>query len=125
MITPKTRTLLLILVSFLLGGVAGGFVGARYLGSKSWRSSRGDLMREFTEKLHLRADQAAAVDSILEFHKGKFIEIRKVYSETAGRQRDSLRQEIRRLLDGEQHALFDTYVREMDEREDRFRKQVR
>lgn len=125
MITPKTRTLLLILVSFLLGGVAGGFVGKTYFGSKSWRSSRGDVMKEFTEKLHLRPDQAAAVDSILELHKGKFVMIRKIYSETAGRQRDSLRLEIRRLLDEQQHILFDRYVKEMDERETRFRKQVR
>jgi hypothetical protein len=123
MISPKTRTLAFILASFLLGGIAGGFIGRSYFAPHGpGRSSRTDVMKEFTQKLQLSPDQAVAVDSILEVHRSKFGAIRKSYSEAARTQRDSLRQEIRKILSGEQHALFDRYVKEMDERESRFRK---
>ncbi|GJQ20684.1 MAG: hypothetical protein HBSIN02_10390 [Bacteroidia bacterium] len=125
MISPKTRTFVFLLVSFLLGGVAGGFLGATYFGGKPGRYSRGDVMKEFTEKLKLRAEQTVAVDSILEAHKSKFSAIRKQYGEATKAQRDSLRKDIRKILSDEQHALFDTYIREMDERESRYRRQNR
>ena len=122
----KSRTLVLLIVSFLLGGVAGVFADRTWLGpSGSRRASRGDVSREFAEKLKLRPDQTVAVDSILEARKEKFVAVRKGYSETIKLQRDTLRREIRKLLNPEQNGLYDQYIKEMDERETRYRKENR
>lgn len=122
----KSRTLLFILVSFLLGGLAGVFVDRTFL-EKPSRSkwSKTGVMEEFTEKINLRPDQAAEVDSLLESHSAKFNEIRKGYSDTMKMQRDTLRKSIRARLSEEQNILFDQYVREMDERESKHRKESR
>jgi hypothetical protein len=122
----KSRTLILLVVSFLLGGVAGVFADRTWLGSPgSKRASLGDVSKEFAEKLKLRPDQTVAVDSILEARKEKFVTVRKGYSETIKLQRDTLRREIRKLLNPEQNSLYDQYIKEMDERETRYRKENR
>lgn len=122
----KSRTLILLFVSFLLGGVAGAFVDRTWFSPPGYRkASRGDVSKEFAEKLRLRPDQTSAVDSILETHKGKFVGVRKGYSEAIKLQRDTLRREIRKLLNPEQNALYDQYIKEMDERETRYRKDGR
>ncbi|MBI2620053.1 MAG: hypothetical protein HYW57_08235 [Ignavibacteriales bacterium] len=120
----KSRTLSFILLSFLLGGVAGGFVGASFFGQKgSARLSRAHIMREFTEKVHLHGSQPEVIDSLLEVYKAKLGEIRKSHSEAFRLQRDSLRKEIRKVLSEEQNSLYDQFIREMDERESRFWKE--
>ncbi|MEX2116311.1 MAG: hypothetical protein WEB37_05440 [Bacteroidota bacterium] len=122
----KSRTLVLLVVSFLLGGIAGVFVDRTWLGhSGPRRASQGTVSKEFTEKLKLRAEQTVAVDSILEAHKEKFGSVRKGYSETMKLQRDTLRREIRKLLNPEQNGLYDQYIKEMEERETRYRKENR
>ncbi len=122
----KSRTFILLVVSFLLGGVAGVFADRTWLGSSGpKRTSRGDVSKEFAEKLKLQPHQTAAVDSILEAQKGKFVAVRKGYSETVKLHRDTLRREIRKLLNAEQNSLYDQYIKEMDERETRYRKENR
>ena len=122
----KSRTLILLVVSFLLGGVAGVFADRTWLASPGpKRTSRADVSKEFAEKLKLQPDQTAAVDSILEAQKGKFVAVRKGYSETIKLHRDTLRREIRKLLNTEQNGLYDQYIKEMDERETRYRKENR
>jgi hypothetical protein len=122
----KSRTLVLLVVSFLLGGVAGGFADRTWLSSPGpKRASRGDVSKEFAERLKLQPNQTVAVDSILEAQKGRFVAVRRGYSETIKLQRDTLRREIRKLLTTEQNDLYDQYIKEMDERESRYRKENR
>lgn len=122
----KSRTLMFLFVSFLLGGVAGGFVDRTWFSPTGYRkASRGDVSKEFSQKLKLRPEQTTAVDSILEVHKERFVGVRKGYSEAIKLQRDTLRREIRKLLNPEQNTLYDQYIKEMDERETRYRKEGR
>ena len=122
----KSRTLVFLVVSFLLGGVAGVFADRTWLNSPApKRPSRGEVSKEFAEKLMLRPEQTVAVDSILEARKERFVAVRKGYSETIKLQRDTLRREIRKLLSPDQNNLYDQYIKEIEERETRHRKENR
>lgn len=119
---PRSKTLLFILFSFLLGAVGGLVVGKTYYGrTNKPRPSREDIRKEFSERLQLDARQRAAVDSLLEFHRSKFGEMRNRYSERFKAQRDTLRWDTRKVLFPEQNKLYDEFIREMDEREGRER----
>lgn len=122
---PKSRTTLFLIASFLLGSVAGGFVGSRFLNARSGgfqRHSRGDVMKEFTEKLKLQGNQSAVVDSILESHRAGIDSLRKRFSEQFKTQRDSLRRAIRIVLTPEQKSLYEEYIKEMNDREAKYRR---
>lgn len=112
-------------MSFLLGSVAGGFVGAKFLnarGGGSQRHSRGDVMKEFTEKLRLQGNQIAVVDSILESHRTGIDSLRKKFSEQFKTERESLRKAIRAVLTPEQNSLYEEYIKEMNDREAKYRR---
>ena len=120
----KSKTLMFILLSFVLGIVGGGYFGASYLASKrNSRPSHQGVRKEFSERLKLTGIQPAQVDSILEASRKRFGEIRKEYDEVFRHQRDSLRRGIRSMLSPEQNLLYDQYIKEMDERESRYRKE--
>ncbi len=114
---PKTKTLLFILVSFVLGVLVGGTA------LRSWESLRFerrsenqiDMMKAFAERLRLNNAQIAQVDTILEQRRRKFDQYRSAMLSV----RDSTRQEIRRLLSPEQNTLFDEYLKEVKAREER------
>ncbi len=110
---PKTKTLLLILLCFALGAVA-GYIGERnYSGSRQpHRPDPAQVRKEFAQRLHLDSTQVLQVDSIFDVHRKKMEEIRKLFAED----RDSLRVGIRKLLNAEQGKLYDDYVKQMDER---------
>lgn len=113
-----------ILLSFIVGGVGGGFLGASYFSPKrSPRPSHSQIMKEFSERLKLEGSQPAQVDSILEASRKRFGDLRKKYGEMFRQQRDSLRKDIRTILSEEQSTLYDQYIKEMDERESRYRKE--
>jgi len=119
----KSRTLVFIVVSFLLGAVGGGFFYSNFYGQRrSGRPSHQDIVKEFTQRLKLEGNQPAMVDSILESGRRRFGEIRKEYNEALRAQRDSLRKEIRKILSKEQNLLYDQYIKEMEEREARYRR---
>lgn len=120
----KSKTIVFIVLSFLIGGIAGGYAGATFFGQRgSGRPSRVDIMKEFTEKVRLQGSQPGVVDSLVEAYRAKLGETRKGYSELFRQQRDSLRKEIRKILSEEQKVLYDGYIKEMDERESRHRKE--
>ncbi|HLE32646.1 MAG TPA: hypothetical protein VJB38_08570 [Bacteroidota bacterium] len=120
----KSKTLIFILLSFLLGAVGGGYFGASYFGPKrSARPSHAGVRKEFADRLKLTGNQPTQVDSILESNRKKFGEIRKEYDEVFRHQRDSLRRGIRSILSPEQNLLYDQYIKEMDERESRYRRE--
>jgi hypothetical protein len=125
---PKKKTMLFVIVAFVLGGIGGGFVGSVYKHDRDsyrQRPSRAEIQKEFAAKLKLSPDQSAAVDSILESHRKKFEAIQGDYSSVFKAQRDSMRQEIRKLLSPEQNERYTHYVKEMEEREQKWRRQRR
>jgi len=81
------------------------------------------VRKEFADRLKLTGNQPTQVDSILESNRKKFGEIRKEYDEVFRHQRDSLRRGIRSILSPEQNLLYDQYIKEMDERESRYRRE--
>ena len=118
-ITAKSKTILFILLAFLLGGVAGGVLARRY-----WPDTRlprpeaqKDALKAFAARLHLDARQTSEVDSLLELRRQRF----EAYRALMMTSRDSTRQEIRKILTPEQNKLFDDYIQEMNVREERFR----
>ena len=120
----KTKTFAFIVLSFLLGGVAGGFIGKTYFaGSQSNRRppSRVEMQKQFTDRLKLTPDQSTKVDSILESFRENFSQVQSQYWQSFHVKRDTLRMSIRVLLTSEQNKLFDNYIKEMDEREARRR----
>ncbi|MBM4161194.1 MAG: hypothetical protein FJ217_08850 [Ignavibacteria bacterium] len=119
----KTKTFVFILVSFLLGGIAGGFIGRTYFASQPnmHRPSRADVQEQFAERLQLTPEQATQVDSIFEAYRKNFGDFQKQYWQTFRFKRDTLRLEIRRLLSEEQNKLYEGYIKEMEEREGRRR----
>lgn len=120
----KSKTLIFILLSFVLGAVGGGYFGASYFTQKRGsRASHSDVKKEFIQRLKLIGNQPAQVDSILEVNRKKFGEIRKEYDGVFRVQRDSLRRGIRSILTPEQNPLYDRYIKEMDERESRYRRE--
>ncbi len=120
----KSKTLIFILLSFLLGAAGGGYFGASYFSAKrNARPSHTGVRKEFADRLKLTGNQPTQVDSILESNRKKFGEIRKEYDEVFRHQRDSLRRAIRSILSPEQNVLYDQYIKEMDERESRYRRE--
>lgn len=120
----RTKTFWLIMMVFLLGGIAGGFVGSTYFGRKnSFRSkpSREEIRKEFATKLKLTPEQNATIDSVFEANRAKMNAVSKQYSQIFKAYRDSLRAEIRRQLTPDQNKLYDDYIKEIDERERRWR----
>jgi hypothetical protein len=115
---PKTKTLLLILVSFILGLVGGIVVDRYYISAfPGHRQSRGDPKKEFTQRLKLDSIQTAQVDSLMTAHRAKMEDVRKLFLAS----RDSLRMDIRRHLSDEQKKLYDDLIKEMESRDSRRR----
>lgn len=115
----KTKTFLFVIVSFLLGGVAGGFIGRTYFAGpeNGRRPSKAEFQKQFAKDLKLTPEQEVKVDSILEFNRNKIGVIQKQYADIYKLHRDTLRLEIRKLLTPEQNKLYDERIREHEERE--------
>ncbi len=114
--TPKTKTLIVIIASFILGCV----VGATLL-SGVWRSmtkrpyDRGNYRTYLYEKLDLDSLQTGRVDSLLDAFRASM----NSHKQALQGSRDSLRSEIRALLSEPQKAVYDAIVADMDKRDSR------
>jgi hypothetical protein len=119
----KTKTFVFVLLSFVLGGVAGAFLWKTYFAAQGGghRPTRAAMQKQFTDRLHLNPSQAVKVDSILETFRQNFSQVQSGYWQTFHLKRDTLRQSIRALLAPDQNKLFDEYIKEMDERESKRR----
>lgn len=114
----KTKTFLFIILSFLLGGVGGGFIGRTYFAPEgNGRPSRAEFRKQFAKDLQLTPVQEVQVDSILEFNRNKINIIQKQYTDIYKLHKDTLRLEIRKLLTPEQNKLYDERIRKQEERE--------
>jgi hypothetical protein len=108
---PKTKTILFILLSFLLGILCGWFFQDRFSFTPSHTPP--DFQKMLTERLHLDGHQVALLDSMLEARK-KQMEIRWNYMLAM---RDTLRMDIRKILNSDQIKTFDGILQEKDARE--------
>ena len=108
---PKTKTILFILLSFILGILCGWFLQDRVFIMADRMPP--DFQKMLTERLHLDGGQVAQLDSILE--------ARKKYMDVQWNQmiavRDTVRMEIRRILKADQLKIFEEMVQEKDARE--------
>jgi uncharacterized protein YneF (UPF0154 family) len=119
----KTKTFVFIVLSFLLGGIAGGFIGRTYFSGQtsSRRPSRSEMQKQMADRLKLTPVQSTKVDSILESFRENFSQVQSQYWHSFHMKRDTLRMSIRALLTADQNKLFDDYVKELDGREARRR----
>ncbi|MBI5463610.1 MAG: hypothetical protein HY966_01495 [Ignavibacteriales bacterium] len=110
----KTKTILIVVFSFVLGAAAGGYSVNRWLHhSEVPPQVRQSWSKMFTERMHLDSVQAAKVDSIVTYFRTHIDWYRRSMMQT----RDTTRTEIRKILSAEQNKLFDDYIKEMNERE--------
>lgn len=111
---PKTKMLVVLLLTFLLGCV----VGASLL-SGTWRSlTRSSHEREsyrtyMYNRLMLDSAQIGRVDSLLDAYKSSINQFRHSVQSS----RDSLRTEIKALLTTEQIAEYEEILAEMNKRD--------
>jgi hypothetical protein len=119
----KTKTFLFILISFLLGGVAGWYVGRTYFPRlpERHRPSWAEVQKQFSDRLKLDATQTVKVDSITEAFRNSFSQVQGEYMGLFRAKRDTMRMSIRALLSPEQSKLFDDYIKETGQREGRRR----
>jgi uncharacterized protein YneF (UPF0154 family) len=112
---PKTKAIVFILMSFLLGILCGWYLEDRILRRMPHEKGRGheDFVKVLTEKLHLDSVQIIKVDSILESNRKKM----EVFKRQALAMRDTTRIQIRRVLNTEQSKLFDELKQERDREE--------
>lgn len=111
--SPKSKTVLFLLLCFTLGAVV-GFVGERYyLGYRTpHRPDPGQARSEFAQRLRLDSLQLQRVDSLMDSHRKKMDDIRKLFSS----ERDTVRAGVRRLLSPNQDRIYEDYIKELDAR---------
>lgn len=117
---PKTKTLLFILLSFLLGATAGyvAFDAGVFREGKGGRPSPQEFRREFHRKLALDSVQIREIDSLLDSYWGRM----SVHRDAMMRDRDTLRSELRRRLTPEQQTTYDAMNRQFDAKYERGRR---
>ena len=108
---PKTKTILFILLSFILGILCGWFFQYDVFMKAPPRPP--DFQKMLTEQLHLDGHQVSLLDSVLEARK-KQLDVHWNYMLAM---RDTTRMEIRRILNADQAKKFDEFLHEKDARE--------
>ncbi len=108
---PKTKTILFILLSFILGVLCGWFVEDSVFVKANHTPP--DFQKMLTERLHLDERQIAQLDSILDTRKKQM----DVQRNQMLAMRDTTRIEIRRILNTDQMKIFDSILQEKDARE--------
>jgi uncharacterized protein YneF (UPF0154 family) len=108
---PKTKTLLFILLSFILGVLCGWFVQDRVFIKVGHTPP--NFQKMLIERLHLDKSQVAQVDSILDARKQQI----DVHRKRMLAMRDTTQMEIRKVLSAEQSKIFDSMIQEINDRE--------
>ena len=116
--TSQKKAFLTILVSFLLGGVAGVFVDQAFLG-RSFRVVRSSNPYEkfktrVFKDLDLSASQQAQLEQVLQRRQEAFNDFRKNIEAKYLEMRGSTRDSIRSLLSPAQLVKFEALVKEFD-----------
>ena len=108
---PKTKTILFILFSFILGILCGWFIHDSAFIKTGLTPP--DFQKMLTERLHLDEHQIVQVDSILDARKQQM----DVYRKQILAMRDTVRLEIRKVLTVDQNKTFDSIIQKITERE--------
>ena len=108
---PKTKTIIFILFSFILGILFGWFIHCN-IAFKS-EHTPGDFQKMLAERLRLNEHQIIQVDSLLETRRQQMDAHRKQMLAM----RDTTQMEIRKFLNADQIKLFDAVIQEMNDRE--------
>jgi len=108
---PKTKTVLFIFLSFLMGILLGWFIENEL--SPRAPHMTGDFEKMLIDRLHLSHNQIGQVDSILDYRRQQV----EVYKRQILTIRDSAQAEIRKVLNADQNRTFEEIVKEINERE--------
>jgi hypothetical protein len=106
---PKTKTIIFIILSFILGILCGWFVEDRVF-IKANHKPPPEFQKMLAERLHLDDRQIAQVDSILDARKKKI----DIHRKQMLAMRDTTQMEIRKILNADQNKVFDEIVQEMN-----------
>jgi hypothetical protein len=112
---PKTKTILFILLSFVLGIICGWFVQDRVF--STGHPALPDFQKMLTERLHLDQNQVSRLDSILDVRK-KQMDVQRIHMLAM---RDTIRIEIRKILNINQVKIWDEMLQEKDARDAKMR----
>jgi hypothetical protein len=112
---PKTKTILFILLSFILGALCGWFGDERVLPKilHSQIKGPGDFQKMLAERLNLTENQKTQLDSVLENRRL----VMDIHRKKMLAMRDSTQMEIRKFLNPDQTKLFDAFIDEMNKRD--------
>ncbi len=114
---PKTRSIALLVGTFLLGGVAGTFGMQAYhrvhfaheLSGPPGRARMHFRLEAMTRQLDLTRDQRSKIEAIFEKHEGEREATFKQCAPGFEKLRDRIDSEIRAVLDADQQKKFDTF----------------
>jgi len=111
---PKTKTILFILLSFVLGIVCGLFIDGKAVQQLLHQQGKrpANFQKMLTERLKLDEHQAVQLDSLLESRRNK-METRRKHMIAM---RDTMQMEIRKILNPEQVKIFDELNQKMNMR---------
>jgi len=111
---PKTKTLLVIFMSFLLGCIVGASMLSGVWRSMTRHSSQRQGYRTYLyERLSLDSLQMIRTDSLLDVYRSSMNDYRNALQVS----RDSLRTEIRSILTEPQQLAYDALIAEMSRRD--------
>jgi uncharacterized membrane protein len=119
----KTSAGLIIVVTFLMGAIAGaaGFYiydtkVAAAKAKPAARSTPHDIVGEMSRALELDADQKGKLKVIFDQGRERFRALSKQYAPQSDAIRNETRQAIRQILTEEQKAKFEKIVQDVDKR---------
>jgi uncharacterized membrane protein len=112
---PKTKTVLFIVISFILGILGGIAIEQQIIYNRQTTPppSREEVMKAFADRLHLDSLQVVKVDTILSTYRPSFDEHRKRVRLT----RDTIERNIRAVLSPDQNKLYDDYLKDFEQHE--------
>lgn len=111
---PKTKTIIFIALSFILGIVCGIFIDGKIAQKPYLFKEKGprDFHKMLIERLKLDERQITQMDSLLESRK-KMMDTHRKYLLAM---RDTMQLEIKKILNEEQTKLFDEINREISKK---------
>ncbi len=123
MVETRVKVLLAFLTIFLLGVAAGAMSLTVYhrrveTGRQSTWTGRFDrerYVKQMTEAVGIRPEQMAALNGILDETREEFLALRKQLDPQFNDIRQRARNRIRGILDAEQQARFNQFVKRWDE----------
>ncbi len=114
----KFGAVIVIVVTFLLGAVAGFSLSTIMTDAearKDKESPYGNVSDYVKERLNLNEEQIVIYDELIENRREKMSEIHSEYRQKFREQTDSLRDEIREILSEEQLAEYEVFLEEYSE----------